>query len=480
MEKEKLSRSLGLFDLVMFNVVAIVGLRWTAKAAHIGPSAILLWLGAMAFFFIPSALTVAELSRKIPAEGGIYVWTKEALGEFHGFICGFFYWVNNLIYFPNLLMFVAGVALYIFGPSLVKGYQDNSIYTAAVTLSVLALVVIMNIFGMKTAKWLQNLGSLGSWVPAGVLIVMGVIAYVKFGPANTFTAATLKPKFDLGILSLFSTLCFAFAGMELQSCLSGEVKNPEKNIPKAILLSGAAIALIYILCTSSLLVALPADKINIISGVPQVVMDVAGKINLLWLAPIVALFMTLGGLGGCGAWLAGTARIPYVIGIDKYLPEWLGHIHPKYKTPVNALVLMGVVSALFSLMAAIGSSVRETYDVLVDATTVLYLIPYLYLFISFIILKNKKPGGNKSIGPDDDITDGAQKEPGESTTAKDLNFPVGLGYVGAVTTLTAIILALYPPSDTPNILVYELKVGGGVLIFAVIALVLFALGSRKK
>lgn len=452
-QKKNLKKSLKLFDLVMFNVVAIVGLRWTAMAAGAGPSSLVLWLIALLLFFIPSALIVVELSSAYPQEGGFYVWTKEAFGDFHSFLSGFFYWVSNLFYFPNLLIFEAGIFLYVFGVKFLY-LENNGLFVGAFSLVMLWITVIVSMIGVKTGKWLQNIGSLGAWLPAGVVVVVAALAWWKFGSANAFSGNMMPTFTKLSTISVFASLCFSFAGMELQSCMSEEIENPAKNIPMAVFISGIAIALIYIFTTLALLVSLPSKEVSVISGVIQVISKVAQKVRIFWIGPLVALAMSLGGIGGLGAWLSGTARIPFVIGIDNYLPEWFSRVHPKWGTPSNSILFLGIFSSIFIIMSSIGSTVKESYLILVDATLILYFVPYLYMFYAFVVLKKK---ANKGA----------------------FNFPAWLGYLGMLTTVFAIVMATIPPPETKNIFFFEAKVFGGVIFFFALAFFLFNRSSSS-
>ena len=487
-EKSKLKKGMGLFDLVLFNIVAIVGLRWTAVAAGIGPSSISMWIAAMILFFIPSALVVVELSSRFPDEGGIYVWTKVAFGEFEGYMCGFCYWVNNLIYYPNLLIFVSSVFLYVGGTKYLH-LEKSSVYPVIFSLVVLWIAIGLNMVGMKSGKWVQNIGALGTWIPATLVVFAGVFAWFKFGPANAFAGKMIPDFKNMDIISTFATLCFGFAGLELLSCMGGEIRNPLKNIPKAVFTSGVIIALIYILATSALLVILPSKEVNIISGVVQVIARVGEKLNLLWIAPIVALLMTLGGVGGCGAWLSGTARIPFVMGLDKYMPAWLTKVHPKWGTPANAILTQGIVSTVFILMT-LGSNVKESYKMLLGATMLLYYIPYIYMFLAYIFIKIKDIKGEEVTFPQGATSDDNSGAKEESTEIKEqtkekkhFNFSIWLGFVGLITTAFAIFISLAPPPEAKSVLEYETKVIGGTVSFIVIGIIMFLAakwGSGKK
>lgn len=481
MKKEKLlKKGMGLWDLALFNIVAIVGLRWTAMAAGEGPSSLLLWAAAMFFFFIPSALVVVELSSRYPQEGGIYVWTKEPFGEFEGFMCGYCYWINNLIYYPNLLIYLSATFLYT-GGSRFLHLEENPVYAVAFSLIVLWIAIILNMVGIKTGKWLHNLGGLSSWIPVFLLMAAGGVALWRYGSANVF-AGNLIPDFKtFGSLSVFSALCFGFAGLELQACMGEEIENSKKNIPRAVFISGMIIASIYILATASLLVILPSGEINMISGVVQVIAKAGEMTGMSWIAPVIALLITIGGIGGCGAWLSGTARIPYVLGIDKYLPAWLGEVHPKWGTPANAILIQGVFSTLFILMT-VNTSVKESYQMLVNATLILYFIPYIYMFLAFIAVKLKRThsGSSDLLKPESEIcnedSDMSEGKKGD----KAFNYPWWLGLAGLLSTALAIVISLEPPKDAGDPGIYLLKLVGGSLGFILLGAVVYLRGAKQK
>src|SRR3954463_9458517 len=192
-ESHDLKRALGLRDLVLFNLVAVVGLRWLATAAKAGPSALVLWVLAALLFFVPQGLVVTELSSRFPEEGGIYQWTKRALGEKHGYLCGWCYWINNVLYYPNLLISTAVIATFVIGKG-ESGISSDWTYVLTATLLALWLAVLLNIVGVGTGKWLQNAGGIGTYIPGVVLIVLGAIAaFTGHASANPVTARNLVP-----------------------------------------------------------------------------------------------------------------------------------------------------------------------------------------------------------------------------------------------------------------------------------------------
>jgi amino acid transporter len=461
-----LNRALGLRDLVLFNLVAVVGLRWLATAAKSGPSALALWLLAAVFFFVPQGLVVTELSSRFPQEGGIYQWTKRALGEKHGYVCGWCYWINNVLYYPNLLISTAVIATYVVG----KGdstLASNWTYVLTATLVCLWLAVLMNVVGVGTGKWLQNAGGVGTYIPGLILIVLGAIAVAMHRePANPITAQNVVPDLgNLGELNLWASIAFAFAGLELSSAMGGEVRDPRRTLPRAILIAAPLIALVYILGTGALLWLVPTGDVNIVSGFLQATEAGARQLSpsLWWLAPLAAAAYTIGNIGGVGAWLTGPARVAFAIGLDKYFPPAFGRVHPKWKTPYVAILVQASLATIFLLISVLGkgTTVEKAYLILLDTQLLIYFIPYCYLFISFLLHR-------RTPAPADTV-----RVPGGSAGA----WAVGLS--GLLVTLFAMIVAMIPPSGDAQPLLFELKVIGGALAFVGIGGVVYWMANRS-
>src|SRR5258705_1381810 len=341
-EMASLPRVMTLRDVVLFNITAIVGLRWLTTASVFGPTSLLLWLLAMVTFLLPSAAAVRELADLDPGEGGIYRWVRTAFGPQHGFVAGWGYWVSNLVYFPSLLLTTAAIAAYAGGQRFVH-LEDSKVFVDVVSLRMLGIALGLNIIGLRVGKWVQNLGAYGTWVPALLFILLAAWSLAEFGSATSFAAGILFQKtFDLSLVSFFATMTFAFAGLELAPTMGGEIHNPAATLRRGIFVSGIAIVAMYILGTAALLVALPAETVSITNGIPQAAAAIAARLQAPILAPIaalVAILLVMGNVGGVGAWLAGSARIPFVAGLHTVLPTAFGKVHPRWQTPHVALLV---------------------------------------------------------------------------------------------------------------------------------------------
>jgi amino acid transporter len=463
----KLVRALKLRDLVLFNLVAVLGLRHLGTTAKFGPGSLLMWLIAAVFFFIPQGLAVIELSSRFPKEGGIYFWTKRALGEGHGFLCGWCYWINNVLYYPNLLISAAVIATFIFGQA-GSGLSDNWVYVLPVTLGTLWIAVLINIIGVSTGKWLQNAGGIGTYVPGLILISLGVYGAMTAPPANELSLATLKPDLNnLPALNLLASIAFAFAGLELASTMADEVEDPRRNLPRSIFVSAPLIAVAYVVGTAAVLWVLPNKEVNVVSGFLQTIKAGADNISptLGWVAPFCALLYSIGNLGSMGAWLIGPARVAFVIGLDRYFPKAFGAVHPRWHTPYVAILVQAILATIFLLLSVLGkgTNVEDVYLILLDTQILIYFIPYLYLFVVFLIHRRRNENSREVVlAPCGSI--------GGWLT----------GLSGMIVTLFAMIIATIPPPDMGNSLLFRLKVIGGALGFVLIGGLIYWCARLKE
>ncbi|RUL78888.1 APC family permease [Dyella choica] len=458
-----LRRVLGTWDLVLFNIAAIVALRWLSAAALVGPSSMVLWLLGLMGFFLPLALAVLELSSRVPGEGGLYLWSKAAFGDLHGFVAGWTYWVSNLAYFPSMLLFGAGVFLRIGGPSWMAHANDGR-YNLVYSLLVLWAATLLSILGLRRAKWLQNIGGIATWLAGALILVAGLVAVYRFGPATRFTVSDAIPDFrKLATFSTFATIALAFQGLELGLILGGEIRDPQRQIPRATLISCVAIAAIYIAGTASLLVALPASTIDVIGGIPQALAAVGERIGLPIFGPLTAALVTLGSIGTVAAWVTGTARLPFVVGVDRYLPAALGRLHPRYDTPHVALITQGVLTSLILMAALSGSTIHEAYIILIDMTAIMSLLPLLYIMLAFPVLRRRAAGFDK----------GTKRA------------PVGMigcwviGLTGFAVTSLAIATSTIPPEGDDHPQLFLLKVMGGSVLLIGIGLAFYRHARRR-
>jgi amino acid transporter len=463
--------SLTLWDVVAMNIVAVVGLRWISRSARLGAPSVTLWILACLVFFVPLAAVLAELSSRHPEQGGIYAWARRAFGPAHGFICGWCMWVNNLFYFPSLLLFAAANALVPMGPD-GAAIADSRLYSVTFVLGFVWLITFVNVLGFSTGKWLQNLGSIATWIPAIILIAAGAIAFSTFGSATSFAPSELVPRDNfLDTIGLWSSLCFAFSGFEISSMVGQEVYNPRKTIPRSIVLSGIAITAIYILSSASILVAVPASELAERSGIADAIELVGGRLGLAGLGGLIGLLLFVGSIGGVSSWIAGAARVPFAAGVDSAMPAAFARLHPKYRTPHVALIVQAIATTvlfLVSVFLSIGggeTSIQEAYDIMVNLTILIYFLPYLYLFAAFIRLRS---------------VDHAM--PADENTVVLPGGEVGAWAIagcGLLATVIAMALVFVPPAGTQNVLNYEANLIGQAAVLIGAGMALYLTARRK-
>jgi amino acid transporter len=455
-----LKRGIKFRDLVLFYVVSGLSVRWTATAAAAGPSVLVVWIAALTCFFVPLAASVMELSSRYPEEGGLYVWTREAFGDSSGFLAAWIYWMSNLPYFAGVLYFGAASALFAFGAR-GRTLVANPLYYVAFAILWLAIITLLNIRGVNAGKWLNNVSALGSLLPLAVLILLSAASYVRFGPVAHINAADLAPHWSVKNAVFWSTVFFAFGGVEAGSAMGGEIENPRRVIPWAILIGGSILAVGYIAGTAALLAALPGEAVGGPDGFINGISLLSAHMGMGWLLPPVALLVGLNAVGGAAAYLSSTSRLPFVAGIDHYLPSAFGWIHARYRTPWVAIGVYGLAGICVALLGQAGTTVRGAYDVLVSMAIISYFLPYLYLFLAMIRLQNRP------AGPE------VRRVPGGKPVA------IALASVGLLSTALTIVLSVVPASDEPNKPLAVAKVLGGTIVLVGAGVAVFLLEKRR-
>jgi amino acid transporter len=451
-----LIRALGRRDLVLLFVVAVFNLNVVPSIAANGGVTIWLWIISLLLFFWPQGIAVIELAHRYPGEGGVYLWAKEVFGDFHGFLSGWCYWTNNMLYVPTVMLYFVGVSVYVLGPGH-QGLADNKFFAATASLTLLALLTFLNILGLGVGKWINNLGAIGTFIAAGVLIGLGIVIWSRFG--TTLTAADFKipanPKF---VLNSFGVICFGLVGLELASVMGDEIQDPRRTLPGAVALGGVLSGTLYVAVTLTLLIAV-GKNVNVLQGIVQAVTHMAAQVGLSWITIPFALMLSFAIAGIGSAWMGGSARIPFVAGLDSYMPAWLGRVHPRYTTPYAALIVQGIVSAILVVLNFAGAGVQETFQKLLSLAVVLQLVPFIYAFGALIKFAVTEP------------TPKGQYSRVTMFTA---------GVSGFLMTILGIALVFFPAQQISSLWSYELWMVGGTVFFIGLAAFFFFVYGRRK
>jgi amino acid transporter len=437
-------------------VVAVFNLNVVPSIAANGGVTIWLWIISLLLFFWPQGIAVIELAHRYPGEGGVYLWAKEVFGDFHGFLSGWCYWTNNMLYVPTVMLYFVGVSVYVLGPGH-QGLSENKIFALAASLTLLTILMLFNILGLGLGKWINNLGAIGTFLAAAVLIGLGIVIWSRYG--TTVSAADFGiPASPKAMLNSFGVICFGLVGLELASVMGDEIKDPRRTLPGAVALGGLLSGALYIGATLTLLIAV-GKNVNVLQGIVQAVTHMAGRIGIRWISIPFALMLSLSIAGIGSAWMGGSARIPFVAGLDSYMPGWLGKVHPRYATPYAALILQGIVSAILVILNFASAGVQETFQKLLSLAVVLQLVPFLYMFgalLKFAIAESKPKG-----------------QYGRATL-------LFAGASGLVTTTLGIALVFFPAQQITSLWQYELWMVGGTVFFVGLAAFFFFVYGRRK
>ena len=462
--KSQLRKTMGFWDVLLFNIATVLGPRWIAAAGHNGPSSISLWVIAAFFFFVPGALVINELSSRFPEEGGLYAWAREAFGPFHGFVAGWTYWFYTVFYFPGLLLASASMAAYAI-PGRGAALADNRLFLLTVSLAMLAAAVLLNIVGLNIGKWLQNAGGVGTYAPLLMLAAVAAVVAMLHGSATHFTLRNMMPAWNCDTVNFWSQIAFAFTGLELVSAMSEEVHDPRRTLPRAVFGAGAMIAFMYIGGTFAVLALAPAPDLDPQSGVFHAITVGSIALRVGALGVLAAVLVTAGNAGGVGSTVAGIARVPFVVGIDRYLPAAFGKIHPRWKTPYISILVQAIVSGAILLVSQINDTTRGAYQFLVDAAIILYFIPFLYMFAAIIKLAGRK---DRRENPHAVLVPGGK---------------AGVwicGGLGFVVVLIGILVSLVPPGEAESKVGFEAALVAVTAVSVLIGLVLYWRGARAK
>ncbi len=452
-----LKRVLGRWDLVLLFVVAVFNLNVVPSIAANGGVTIWLWIISLILFFAPQGIAVIELAHRYPGEGGVYLWAKELFGDFHGFLSGWCYWTTNMLYVPTVMLYFVGVSVFVLGPGH-QGLSDNKIFAIGASLVLLTVLSVLNIVGLGVGKWLNNIGGIGTGVAAAVLIILGIVIARR-------TGATLRvvdfrvphdPRF---VLNSFGVICFALVGLELASVMGDEIEEPRRILPGAVAWGGVISGALYIATTLTLLFAIGKDKMNVLQGIVQAVSHLAGLAGIPWILPLFALVLSVSIAGIGSAWLGGSARIPFVAGLDSYMPGWLGKVHPKYATPYAALLVEAVISMILCVVFFAFSSVQEAFQTMLSLAVVLQLVPYVYVFAALLKLA-------------------LRDSKGEGVYSRPVLILSGLS--GLLTTILGICLQYFPPYLIKSLWTYEAEMIAGTVVFIGLAAYFFFVYGRKK
>ncbi|NVK10578.1 MAG: APC family permease [Gammaproteobacteria bacterium] len=376
-------RTLGRRDIVLFTVSAILLLDTLAAAAAVGPAAISWWLILGVIFYLPFASICAELGCAYPQQGGIYAWVRDAFGRRWGARVSWCYWINTAVWIPAIFILFAGVFKQLFFPDLSMAWQIG------ISIALVWVAMLVNVVTLQVGKWVPNLGAIFK-VVIFLLIMLGAWQYSQEnGMANELTLETLSPQWSES-LKYIPAIIYGMLGFELVSASAEEMKNPQRDVPLGIFVSGVIIITLYLFGTASILTAIPAEDVNLVEGLVD-------TLRMLFEDSYGNAFVILLGVGALYTffsngvtWGMGSNRAACEAAQAGELPAFLGKSDARRGTPVGAAIVMGVVaSSLLLLYGFLAGSNEELFWNLFAFSAVIFILPYIVMVFAFLYLRQR-------------------------------------------------------------------------------------------
>ena len=455
-----LQRQLGLRDLVLAQVLCVVGSAWVGVAAELGKAQALTWIAAMLLFYFPMAAVVIALNRIMPLEGGLYVWAHRAYGGLGGFLTAWNLWFYGFAVTAAILYAIPTELAYLIGPR-AAWLPENHLVSFAIVGSIVAAITLAAIRGLEWGKWIHNVGGLAMIAAFVGLILLPLWALWRHPASSSATYhgtqfALALPPLNPRSLALFGQMLVgALSGLEYVAIFAGESRQPVQNISRSVWIASPIICAMFILGTGSVVAFATPGRIDLIAPIPQTLRIALGNSGIGNLLAIVAILLVQLRLLGASSYLfTGVTRLPMTVGWDELLPAWFTRLHPRWKTPVNSILCTFALILLLVALANVGVHAQEAFQVLSNASLTHYALMYMAMFAIPIV--------------------GAQ--------ALRKSLPPWLKWValaGFCASLFSLLLSVYPFVDVVNPLAYAAKIAGTVLLSNTIAIIFYKLRTRR-
>src|SRR5256714_4498512 len=376
-----LKKELGLRDLVLTQVVFVVGTVWVGFAAKLGQSQMAFWLIAIATFYLPLAAVVIYLNRLAPLEGGLYQWAKVAFGDSLAFLVAWNFWIFGILVMSGISLIIKKNIAYAIGPR-ANWMHENKWMTTLVCVLLITFVVAASRRGLALGKWVQNFGGAMLIITFATLVLLPFVTTSRGTLSNYHPFSLSFPQISTYNINVCSKLAVgALSGFEYIAILAGECRAPARNISRSVMISAPIIALMFILGTGSVLAFVSPANVDLIAPIPQVLG--LGFSGFGWVSILISI--TIFGVAArqialMSIYFAGNTRLPMVAGWDNLLPAWFAKLHKRYRTPVNSILFVGAATLLFSLAPLIGVKEAEAFQFQDNAANIFYALIYMVLF----------------------------------------------------------------------------------------------------
>lgn len=445
-------KELGLGDLVMAQVLCVVGSTWVGIAAKLGRAHVAFWLGSMLLYYVPLAIVVIYLNRMMPLEGGLYQWAKSGFGEMAGFLTAWNLWVYAVIVTGAIIFVLPTDASYILGPA-GAWLPGSKMATVAMTGAVMAGITLVAIRGLDIGKWLHNIGSIGIMTAYVILLALPVWALLHHSIRHYEPVPWQMPRASWFSLAIFGQMTVgALSGFEYVAILAGETRSAARTIGQSVAISAPIIALMFILGTSSVLTFVGDQPINVIGPIPQTMRLAFGAAG--WVAPIAISLLMLRAVASASLIFTGLTRLPMTAGWDDLVPRWFSRLHPRRQTPVNSILFVAILVMALIFLSMLGVREQEASQLLAGASIALYAITYVVLFALPLL--------------------------GSRTLRSALPLWVkAAALCGLVSSLVALVVTVYPIVSVTSRLEYALKISVVVVLANVAGVVIYRVGRKR-
>jgi amino acid transporter len=448
-----LRKELGLLDLILAQILLVVVPDFFGTAVKAGPAHVVLWLSAIGLFFIPLALVVAHLNRRMPLEGGLYEWARIAFNDQIGFLVAWNLWLFIMLYVAVIGLVTTTFVAYA-APSL-AWMADNQWAVVAASVLLIAAQMLLAGIGFSIGKWFNNAGSIAVLITVAALVALPLVNLRNGTLAAFHPLRLVAPPLTVFTLSVFSKMTFgALSGFEYVAIFAGESRNPARHIGRSILITAPVIALIYIFTTSAILAYVSPDAVDVIGPIPQALRRGFGTFGAV-IVPVVIFLLLANYLSTFSLYFSGSARLPMAAGWDHLLPAWFSRLHSRFKTPVNSILFLGGATLAASVAALIGVGEQEAYELLLTWGFTFYGIAYLALF-AIPLLAPQASGIRPRLA---------------------LRIAAALGFL---VTLLFVVLSVFPVIRVESESRYSLKIAGVVLVANLVGGMIYRAGQRKR
>ena len=449
-------KELGLTDLVLTQILFIVGLPWVGVAAKQGPSHVVLWLAAILLFYIPSAVVVIYLNRAMPLEGGVYQWAKLGFNDLVGFMVAWNLWLFAILNTSEVGLQVTQYFGYIAGPE-GEWLMQSPLFIGAVNVVVIGMLVLITVIGLGVGKWVHKAGGILMIAIFAAILILPLLNLAK-GSITEYHPITFElPVMSLLTFNLLGKMGFgALGGFEYVAIHAGEARDPGRTIGRSVMIAAPIVALMFILGTSSVLALIPQDQIDLIAPIPQILSVGFGPLGLVaGIAMLTIVAMLSIRLAQASVQFGANTRLPMVAGWDSLLPAWFTKLHEKHRTPVNSILFVGAATLFMGIVGLIGVGKQEAFQLLWNASGLFYALTYLVMFA--IPLFGLKASGR--------------------------TVPVWLriaAFSGFAMTLLYVALSIVPIVKVESQLLFAIKIGGLIVVTNLIGLGFYVAAKRRS